>query len=151
MCPSGWWPNITPTWISATCGPAPRLHCPGSKRSIASDAASMHIVGEGLARVAGGNEAHDRVVGGAHIELEFLTGRHLPQHFHRELEVGRLAPRGNRPVGATAELRSIDGRENPGAAVEDQCERGGCTDIADGPVGAGRNVNPQAIHDGTAA
>src|ERR1700733_12166924 len=91
-CRYGWSPNTTRTWTSAMCGREPASRCPGSKPSIVSDAPRMQIIRQRRARVAGGDEIHHGVVGRAHIEFELLAGRHLLEHFHRQLEVCGLTP-----------------------------------------------------------
>src|ERR1700761_7704701 len=137
-CRYGWSLNTTRMSISAMFGREPTLRCPVWKPSIVSDAPRMQIVGEGRARVAGSDKVHDGVVRRANVELEFLAGRHLLEHFHSQLEVARLAPGSHRliaprpncgasigvstrllpsstTVSAPSERISASGRSAPGA------------------------------------
>src|ERR1700733_13845614 len=100
ICRCGWWPNTTQMWILATCGREPASRCRASKPSIVSDPARMHIVGQRRPRVVRGDEIHERVVRRANVEFELLAGSHLLEHFHGQLEVGRLAPGSDRLICA---------------------------------------------------
>src|ERR1700742_2072455 len=146
-CRYGWSLNTTRMSISAMFGREPALRCPVWKPSIVSDAPRMQIVGEGRARVAGSDKVHDGVVRRANVELEFLAGRHLLEHFHSQLEVARLAPGSYRLIGASPQLRRIDRRQHTAAAVEHHGQRPIRTNICKRPIGAGR---APAISDGAA-
>src|SRR5580704_2627622 len=117
-CRYGWSRNTIPTWTLAKFDPARRLPCRGSRPSIVSDTARMQVVGQRCASVARGHEIHDGIIRRTNVKLQLLARRHLLEHLHRQLEVGCLAPGCDGLVGASAQLRRIDGRQHARAVIE---------------------------------
>src|SRR5277367_6510880 len=104
-CPFGWWLNTTPTWISATCGPAPPSRCRGSWPSIGSDAAAEYVRIQRRANVLGASEINDGFIDRMHVKFNLAAGGDAPEHFHREVEVRFLPPRDDLLVRVAAKPR----------------------------------------------
>src|SRR5450755_1516703 len=149
-CRYGLWPNTIPTSISMTCGRGPRSRCRKSSASIVSNAARLRKFLQGRASLMGRREIDDGLIDASKIEHEFAAACQSLQHCNIEPEIPRLAPRGDGSIRPTADIRRIDRRQHHWTVVQKQRPRTSQAEVADLPVVAGRNVNPEPVGNLTA-